>query len=121
MEIEHRDILTIEIPIYGQRVILCRSFAAYEYYCTKAGSKVNVNKTGDGEAWQTTIDGLEIFSIYVGNGSLGVLVHEIAHTVFNMSKYLGLETTEKKNEPYCYLMQYLFDESKEFISKNCRN
>lgn len=63
--------------------------------------------------------GQEVCFIWARNNDLEVIVHEICHAVHYVLETRGIQLSEKTDEIYCYLSQFLFSNIYKNIKKEC--
>ena len=112
-----RDVKYISVPIYDQDVYIFRTEKAFQRAIEHLGMVGDFHLGSGGTAIQCENEntGEQVFLILITLPTMQVLVHEIAHVTFDILKHVGVSAYHDEQEPFCYLLDHIFEESWEFI------
>ena len=110
-----RDTKHIKIPIYDQDIHVFRTKAAFEKALDHLGMENVYPSLGGLSLHCEGEDGSALFLVAIFVPTMQVLVHELAHVTFDVLNYVGVSTHHGEQEPYCYLLDHLFEECWEFV------
>lgn len=99
----------VTVPLFDQRVHFVTTMEDYNDCLASMGFPPAPPANGKG-GWYTSDAGDVMFIVGVMNGLQSTLVHEIAHVVHFMCKYVGIRVGYGEvNETFCYMMGALYD------------
>lgn len=106
------------IPVYGGRIVLCRTHAEWEQ-CAQYLIKSTIEfPTGMGAHQCFEGENNYIHLVGVFNRSRSTLVHELSHACFHILGRVGIATPcGEKNEAFCYLLDTLYEECESHLRK----
>lgn len=99
------------VPLYGGRVVLCRSLAEWKQCATYLKKDVSSFPTGCGahQLFESKTQAIHLVGVF--DRSRRTLVHELGHACFRILDRIGIETpVSDANEAYCYLLDALYAE-----------
>jgi hypothetical protein len=81
--------------------------ASVEYYLNEnmPNATCSLTSTIDSE-----LKGIRTIVVNVDSWDMGIIVHELGHVLFHLSKYSGLEIGQESQEWFCYMLEYLFEQ-----------
>jgi hypothetical protein len=106
------------VPLYGGRIVLCRTLAEWKQCAVYLRRDVDVSPTGVGAhmMFESETDAVHLVGVF--NKDRSTLVHEIAHACFRILDRVGIETpVEDKNEAFFYLLDHLYDKCESQLRK----
>lgn len=103
---------TLDVWICKDKEALC---AAFSKKYSKSIEYIREELTPN-QMWSFTGGGYKHLVINVNSLDLGVIVHECTHAMFYLSNLCGIETKYESQEWVAYMMEYIFNQAKDFKS-----
>jgi hypothetical protein len=100
----------MDIPIYGGRIEFYNDPIQFGEACHRFNMDEEIE---EGILGQYVLCQLEdttpVYLLGVFDHSLKTLVHELGHMCLDIIKHRGFSAHDGNGEPFCYLMDWLFD------------
>lgn len=108
---------TCKVPLYGGDVHLILSRKQMLLAAEAYGMKVNESPLA-GQCVTLEKNGRERrYLVGVYEGGLATLVHELGHAALNILEAVGIDAHSGNGEPFCYLLDHLFNEFAPAVAK----
>ena len=103
--------MKFDVPIYGGEVWIFKNKSEFLSAQLELGDDEDIQEGGLGDAWveQSPYRDECIYLVGVYDKNLGTLVHELSHTALNILETANFNAHDGNGEPFCYLLNYLFD------------
>jgi hypothetical protein len=108
------------VPIYGGRVVLCRTYEQWRQCVLYLNPNAEVFPTTAGatQVWPGVHGSIYIVGVFDSKYRYRTLVHELGHVAFRVLGKAGVEThAGESNEAYCYLLDFLYGECEYQLRK----
>lgn len=105
------------IKPYNGRLFIAKTKKSYEkahktYFNESHSVSCNVEGQFYGGCCK---DGFWTYLLWADNDA--AMAHELSHAILHIFERVGIDPRESNGEPFCYLLQYLFTEYKEWAKK----
>lgn len=105
----------IQLPIYNADIVCFFNEEEYNKYCSE-NNQHETNKVAAGVTCHFFNDeGFLIIVIGIFNNNTAILVHELVHVCSKIFLTHGILYDTENDEPYAYLMGYLFESVMELM------
>ena len=100
------------VPLYGGEVYLFKTISKLQSASRFLSSAADIDFSGllgCVTYYTRNSNGNRIYCVGVFDNSLTTLVHECSHVALSISETVGIKPTESCGEPFCYLIDNIFD------------